>query len=109
MLKPKDDLRKDFRLMEFNDIVNQLLCSESESRQRRLNIRLFSVVPLNEECGMIEWLPNLVGLRGILYNVYKQRGTYYVYLCGKHRLLIWGTFYRSRYVREGIERERTTS
>lgn len=74
MLKPKDDLRKDFRLMEFNDIVNQLLCEESESRQRRLNIRLYSVVPLNEECGMIEWVPNLVGLRGILHNVYKQRG-----------------------------------
>lgn len=74
MLKPKDDLRKDFRLMEFNDIVNQLLCKESESRQRRLNIRLYSVAPLNEECGMIEWVPNLVGLRPIVLNIYKQRG-----------------------------------
>lgn len=74
MLKPKDDLRKDFRLMEFNNIVNQLLSCESESRQRRLNIRLYSVAPLNEECGIIEWVPNLVGLRPVLNKIYKQQG-----------------------------------
>jgi serine/threonine-protein kinase ATR len=74
MLKPKDDLRKDFRLMEFNDIVNQLLSRESESRQRRLCIRLYSVSPLNEECGLIEWVPNLVGLRLVLHGLYKQKG-----------------------------------
>ncbi|XP_023017943.2 serine/threonine-protein kinase atr isoform X2 [Leptinotarsa decemlineata] len=74
MLKPKDDLRKDFRLMEFNDIVNQLLSREGEARQRRLNIRLYSVAPLNEECGLIEWVSNLVGIRPILVSLYKQRG-----------------------------------
>ncbi|XP_018561740.1 serine/threonine-protein kinase ATR-like [Anoplophora glabripennis] len=75
MLKPKDDLRKDFRLMEFNDIVNHLLAREPEARQRRLNIRLYSVAPLNEECGLIEWVPDLVGLRPILITLYKQRGS----------------------------------
>lgn len=74
MLKPKDDLRKDFRLMEFNDIVNHLLTRDAESRQRRLNIRLYSVAPLNEECGLIEWVPNLIGLRPVLMTLYKQRG-----------------------------------
>lgn len=74
MLKPKDDLRRDFRLMEFNDIVNHLLTREGEARQRRLNIRLYSVAPLNEECGLIEWVPNLIGLRHILIALYKQRG-----------------------------------
>lgn len=74
MLKPKDDLRKDFRLMEFNEIVNQLLMKDAEARQRRLNIRLYSVAPLNEECGLIEWVNDLVGLRPVLMNVYKQKG-----------------------------------
>ncbi|XP_030746712.1 serine/threonine-protein kinase ATR-like isoform X2 [Sitophilus oryzae] len=74
MLKPKDDLRKDFRLMEFNDIVNHLLLCDPEARQRRLNIRLYSVAPLNEECGLIEWVPNLLGLRPVLLNLYQQRG-----------------------------------
>ncbi|XP_044758902.1 serine/threonine-protein kinase atr [Coccinella septempunctata] len=74
MLKPKDDLRKDFRLMEFNDIVNQLLARDAEARERRLNIRLYSVAPLNEECGLIEWVPNLLGLRPILMGLYNQNG-----------------------------------
>jgi len=76
MLKPKDDLRKDFRLMEFNDIVNHLLMRDAEARQRRLNIRLYSVAPLNEECGLIEWVDNLVGLRPVLMNLYQQTGMF---------------------------------
>ncbi|XP_048511999.1 serine/threonine-protein kinase ATR isoform X2 [Athalia rosae] len=76
MCKPKDDLRRDFRLMEFNDIVNKYLQKDPESRQRRLYIRTYSVVPLNEECGLIEWIHNLVGFRPILLEFYKERGTY---------------------------------
>ena len=34
--KPKDDLRKDARLMDFNAIINKLLKSNSESRRRQL-------------------------------------------------------------------------
>lgn len=41
MCKPKDDLRRDFRLMEFNDIVNKYLQNDPESRQRRLYIRTY--------------------------------------------------------------------
>ncbi|CAK9833676.1 Serine/threonine-protein kinase atr [Anthophora retusa] len=74
MCKPKDDLRRDFRLMEFNDIVNRYLQNDPESRQRRLYIRTYSVVPLNEECGLVEWVPNLVGFRPIIISLYKERG-----------------------------------
>jgi serine/threonine-protein kinase ATR len=42
LLKPKDDLRKDFRLMEFNTVVKQHLREDPESRQRRLNIRTYA-------------------------------------------------------------------
>lgn len=34
--KPKDDLRKDARLMDFNAIINKLLKAHSESRRRQL-------------------------------------------------------------------------
>ena len=34
--KPKDDLRKDSRLMDFNAILNKLLKSDSDSRRRQL-------------------------------------------------------------------------
>ncbi|CAB3224272.1 unnamed protein product [Arctia plantaginis] len=74
MLKPRDDLRKDYRLMEFNGVVNRFLQDAPETRRRRLYIRTYSVLPLNEECGLIEWVPNLVGLRPILVHIYKQKG-----------------------------------
>ena len=34
--KPKDDLRKDARLMDFNAIINKLLKGNSDSRRRQL-------------------------------------------------------------------------
>lgn len=34
--KPKDDLRKDARLMDFNSIINKLLKANSDSRRRQL-------------------------------------------------------------------------
>lgn len=77
ILKANDDLRKDFRLLEFNDIVNQLLSRDSQSRQRRLNIRLYSVAPLNENSGLIEWVPNLLGLQPIIRNLYQKHGKYF--------------------------------
>lgn len=31
-------------------------------------------MPLNEECGLIEWVPNLVGFRPTILNLYRERG-----------------------------------
>lgn len=73
MVKPKDDLRRDSRVMEFITIVNNYLQKNPESRQRRLYIRTYSVVPLSENCGIIEWLRNLVGFRPTLTKLYKAK------------------------------------
>nr|XP_046179436.1 serine/threonine-protein kinase ATR [Oncorhynchus gorbuscha] len=74
MCKPKDDLRKDCRLMEFNCLINKCLRKDAESRRRELHIRTYAVIPLNEECGIIEWVNNTGGLRHILNKLYKERG-----------------------------------
>lgn len=66
MMKPRDDLRRDFRLMEFNSVVKRYLHQNADARQRRLNIRTYAVVPLNEECGIIEWVSNLQTFRLIV-------------------------------------------
>ncbi|KAL4227217.1 hypothetical protein ACF0H5_012662 [Mactra antiquata] len=76
MCKPKDDLRKDCRLMEFNGIVNKFLRKDPESRKRYLYIRTYTVIPLNEECGLIEWVNNTSGLRHILVKLYKEKNLY---------------------------------
>lgn len=91
--KPKDDLRKDARLMEFNSIINKLLKANSESRRRQLrespihstrcllkpfwcnfvDIRTYGVVTLNEECGFIQWVPNTIPIRPVLTNIYDSK------------------------------------
>ncbi|KAJ4486427.1 latcripin-1 [Lentinula lateritia] len=71
--KPKDDLRKDARLMDFNAIINKLLIANSESRRRQLHIRTYGVVTLNEECGFIQWVPHTRPVRPIIVNLYNNR------------------------------------
>lgn len=60
LCKPKDDLRKDARIMELMTAVNRMLHKSSCCRRRRLAVRCYSVVPLDQECGLIEWVPNML-------------------------------------------------
>ncbi|KAG9127763.1 serine/threonine-protein kinase M1 [Ceratobasidium sp. 392] len=74
LCKPKDDLRKDARLMDLNSMINKLLKRNAESRRRQLHIRTYAVVILNEECGFLEWVPNTMGYRHIVSTLYEQKG-----------------------------------
>ena len=74
LCKPKDDLRKDARLMEFDSMINKLLQSQPESRKRKLYVRTYAVLILNEEHGLIEWVPHTVGFRHILTKLYNAKG-----------------------------------
>lgn len=89
MMKARDDLRKDFRLMEFNAVVKNFLHQNSEARQRRLNIRTYAVIPLNEECGIMEWVPDLRTYRSILNGWLRcdQDALIYNHSISIHRLL----------------------
>ena len=72
LCKPRDDLRKDARMMDFNNILNKLLRKNAESRKRQLHIRTYGVIPLNETCGLIEWVQNTSGYRHILTKLLNQ-------------------------------------
>ena len=74
LCKPKDDLRKDQRLMEFNGIINRALKRDAESSKRRLYIKTYAVTPLSEESGTIEWVEGIKPIRDILLNIYSRRG-----------------------------------
>jgi serine/threonine-protein kinase ATR len=73
LIKPKDDLRTDQRLMEFNGLINRSLKRDAEASRRQLYVRTYAVTPLNEECGIIEWVDGLKTLRDILLNIYKTQ------------------------------------
>ncbi|KAF9354246.1 serine/threonine-protein kinase M1 [Mortierella sp. AD094] len=72
LCKPKDDLRKDAKVMEFNTLVNMLLRRNREANRKNLYIRTYAVVPLNEECGLIEWVHNTTPFRHIMQKQYKM-------------------------------------
>jgi serine/threonine-protein kinase ATR len=74
MVKPKDDLRADQRLLEFNSVINRALKKNAESSRRQLFIRTYAVTPVTEDCGIIEWVGGLTTIRDILLNLYTQRG-----------------------------------
>merc|ERR1719189_2443607 len=73
LCKPKDDLRRDCRLLDFNNLLNKLFMKDPESRKRNLHIRTYTVIPLNETNGIIEWVNNLMPIRGILIKLYKEK------------------------------------
>ncbi|KAG0002584.1 serine/threonine-protein kinase M1, partial [Entomortierella chlamydospora] len=72
LCKPKDDLRKDAKVTEFNTLVNMLLRKNREANRKNLYIRTYAVVPLNEECGLIEWVYNTTPFRHIMQKQYKM-------------------------------------
>eukprot|EP01018_Ginkgo_biloba_P009013 Gb_37326 [translate_table: standard] len=76
LCKPKDDLRKDARMMEFTTMINHLLSKDPKSRRRKLYIRTFAVIPLTEDCGMVEWVLHTRGLRHILQDIYIACGKF---------------------------------
>lgn len=41
---------------------------------RTEDIKTYAVTPLNEECGLIEWVDNLITLRVIVNKILRERG-----------------------------------
>jgi serine/threonine-protein kinase ATR len=71
--KKDDDLRKDARVIEFELLIGRLLSADAEARRRGLGVRTYSVVPLSETTGILEWVNNTVPVRGVLVDLYQER------------------------------------
>jgi phosphatidylinositol kinase/protein kinase (PI-3 family) len=70
LLKPKDDLRKDCRFMELCQSLNAVFRNQGSA----FSVKIYAVSPLNDECGVIEWVDNTVSFRSILLKLYKRLG-----------------------------------
>lgn len=86
LCKPKDDVRKDARLMEFTDSVDKLLAKDSEAYQRHLKINTYQVTPLNEDCGLIEWVDGAIPIRSIIQQNYSTKGVQINWMEAKSKL-----------------------
>lgn len=73
LFKPRDDLRKDNKVMEFSTVMNELLLKTHETQTRNMKINSFAATPLNETTGIIEWVPNFITLRPAIEKQLKRR------------------------------------
>lgn len=71
MLK-KDDTRKDAKVVELTTMINRLLSSDNEARKRNLAIANYSVVPLAENMGVIEFVLDVATMKGLVNDQRKK-------------------------------------
>lgn len=66
LFKRDDDLRQDAVMQQVFRMVNDLLRAERRTRERKLAIRTYTVLPLGPQCGMLEFVTNTVPLGEVL-------------------------------------------
>jgi len=72
LCKSRDDLRKDARFMELSALLNSLFRTDDVCRL--FSIRMYTVVPITPESGVIEYLEDLRTLRNICEELYAEQG-----------------------------------
>nr|CCA21743.1 phosphatidylinositol kinase (PIKL4) putative [Albugo laibachii Nc14] len=65
------DLRKDARMMEFNNMINKFLQKDADAKKRKLRLRTYAVVCLNEESGLMEWVQETRAMRQLISQTHK--------------------------------------
>ncbi|KAF9684246.1 hypothetical protein SADUNF_Sadunf04G0097900 [Salix dunnii] len=68
LLKGREDLRLDARIMQLLQAINGFLCSSSATSRHLLDIRYYSVTPISGRAGLIQWVDNVVSI----YSVFKS-------------------------------------
>ena len=76
LCKNNDDLRKDYCLIEFCNLLNRCFKRDPETRRRQLKVKTYLVISLSDQCGLIEWIPGLMPFRALVENQYKLKMNY---------------------------------
>ncbi|EST09037.1 PIK-related kinase, FATC [Kalmanozyma brasiliensis GHG001] len=66
LFKRDDDLRQDAVMQQVFRMVNELLQADRRTRERKLSIRTYTVLPLGPQCGLLEFVVNTVPLGEVL-------------------------------------------
>ena len=72
LLKGREDLRLDARIMQLLQAVNHMLQGRCKTRQRGLSVRHYSVTPISGCAGLIQWVDNLTSMYSV-YKAWQQR------------------------------------
>lgn len=56
--------------MDFAGVLNALMARNPASRRRNIALRTYAVLPLTEDCGILQWINNLVPFKGACEDIY---------------------------------------
>lgn len=68
LLKGREDLRLDARIMQLLQAINGFLHSAPATRSHSLGVRYYSVTPISGRAGLIQWVDNVISI----YSVFKS-------------------------------------
>lgn len=72
MIKGKDDLRQDAVMQQVFTVMNGLLRSSKEAKQKNLHVKTYKIVPLTQRSGVLQWCNNSLPLCTILYRMHNK-------------------------------------
>ncbi|KAG2383045.1 hypothetical protein C9374_005012 [Naegleria lovaniensis] len=76
LVKGGEDLRQDQRIQQLFHVMNNILDQDANCKQRELSIRMYKVIPMSTEVGIIEWVDNTMPLKAIIEEqLNKESGT----------------------------------
>lgn len=85
LLKGREDIRQDERVMQLFGLCNTLLANDSECYKRHLDIQRCPVIPLSQNSGLLGWFPNSDTLH-VLIREYRESRK--ILLNIEHRIML---------------------
>ncbi|XP_043476471.1 serine-protein kinase ATM-like [Leptopilina heterotoma] len=79
LVKGQDDMRQDAVMQQVFTVINSLLNANKETKERKLNIRTYKVVPLTQRSGVLEWCENTSPISHILLGADRVSGIHKKY------------------------------
>lgn len=73
LLKAREDIRLDERVMQVFGLVNTLLAADSYTFQRHLHITRYAVIPLSHNSGLIGFVPNCQTMHEVVRDYRKSK------------------------------------
>lgn len=65
LLKGREDLRLDARIMQLLQAINTFFCSSRATDGGTIGIRYYSVTPISGRAGLIQWVDNVISIYSI--------------------------------------------
>lgn len=60
--------------MDFAGMLNALFNGGAASRRRGLRLRTYAVIPLSDDCGVLQWVEGLMPIKAAIEDTYLAEG-----------------------------------